>query len=80
MGGRFKRYMIDVHCNTCRTMLFRYEKEGEGHLVKCYADNIIKNFTEDQTHCPVCTTEFARPATIHCRPAYKIIQGKVFVK
>lgn len=74
-------YTIDVFCNTCRSQLFRYLKEGEGHLMKCYVSNISKRFDEENPlHCPECNTQFARDAMIHGRPAYKIIQGKVFVR
>jgi hypothetical protein len=75
-----KKYQIDVFCNGCRTQLFQYLKDGEGHLVKCYADGIIKDFTQDRLHCPECHEQFARPWAIHGKPAYKIVQGKVFVR
>jgi len=75
-----KTYIINVYCRSCSIQLFRYEKEGEGHLVKCYRDNIARDYTNDSKHCPGCGTEFARDWFVHGRPAYKIIQGKVFVR
>lgn len=72
--------MIDIYCNGCRAQLYRYRKVGQGHLVKCYEDEITKDFTNGDLKCPECGTQFARRRTIHARPAHKIIQGKVFVR
>ena len=80
MGRNMKKYQIHISCRPCGSPLFDYWKEGEGHLVKCYADGINRDYTKDQHHCPECGTEFARDAIIHNRPAYKIIQGKVVVR
>lgn len=71
---------IDVYCTKCRTRLYRYRKEGLGHLLKCYIDNILEDYTNGDLKCPKCGQQFARHAIIHNRPAHKIIQGKVFVK
>jgi uncharacterized protein (DUF2225 family) len=60
--------------------LYKYLKEGRGHLIKCYKDNILQDFTNGDLKCPKCGEKFAREAIIHGRPAYKIIQGKVFTK
>ena len=75
-------HTIDVFCSKCRSQLFRYLKEGEGHLVKCYVSNISRRSTDEEKplYCPECDTQFARDAMVHGRPAYKIIQGKVFVR
>ncbi|HLD38875.1 MAG TPA: hypothetical protein VJB05_01015 [archaeon] len=75
-------HTIDIYCNTCDTQLFRYRKEGAGHLVKCYKSKILRDFTipDNPMHCPKCNTEFARERMIHGQPAYKIIQGKVNVR
>ena len=73
-------YIIAVHCNACRTLLYRYKKEGGGHLLKCYADMIMSDYTKGDLRCPSCGQEFARNAIIHNRPAHKIIRGRVFVK
>jgi DNA-directed RNA polymerase subunit M/transcription elongation factor TFIIS len=73
-------YTIAVHCNNCRSILYRYKKEGGGTLIKCYVDMIIEDYTNGDLKCPKCNQEFARNAIIHNRPAHKIIGGKVFVK
>lgn len=75
-----KAYTIAVHCNSCQTKLYRYKKEGGGHLLKCYVDMIMSDYTNGDLKCPSCEQEFARHAIIHNRPAHKIIQGRVFVK
>jgi endogenous inhibitor of DNA gyrase (YacG/DUF329 family) len=75
-----KARTITVNCNGCGTRLYRYSKTAPGHLVKCYVDKIVEDYTNGDLKCPKCGHEFARKATIHNRPAYKIIQGKVFVK
>ncbi len=75
-----KTYTITVHCAKCQIVLYRYKKEGAGMLVKCYADMILSDYTRGDLKCPACGQEFARHATIHNRPAHKIIRGKVFVK
>lgn len=75
-----KTYTIGVHCSKCTTLLYRYKKEGPGSLVKCYADMIMEDKTNGDLKCPECGEAFARHATIHNRPAHKIIRGKVFVR
>lgn len=72
--------IIKIHCAQCRTLLYKYQKEGSGHLVKCYKEKIVKDFTKGDLRCPRCEGTFARKAMIHGKPAHKIIQGKVFVK
>ena len=47
-------YIIAVHCNVCRTLLYRYKKEGGGHLLKCYADMIMSDYTKGDLRCPSC--------------------------
>lgn len=73
-------YTIAVHCNNCRSILYRYKKEGGGTLIKCYKDMIIEDYTKGDLLCPKCSQQFARDAIVHNRPANKIIGGKVFVK
>lgn len=63
----------------CNNLLYRYYKVG-GHLVKCYKDRIVEDFTRGDLKCSECKERFAREAMIHGKPANKIIQGKVYVK
>jgi len=77
---KIKGYTIKVYCEKCKTLLYKYFKAGKGHLVKCYEDRILKDFTKGDLKCPKCGEEFAREAMIHTKLAHKIIQGKVFVR
>ena len=78
MGSR--GYTIDIHCANCNTVLYHYYKAGPGHLVKCYRDRILKDYTDGSLTCPSCGQQFARETMIHGRPAHKIVQGKVIVR
>ena len=78
--GKFQPYTIKVFCSKCRALLYKYQKEGRGHLIKCYKDRIIKDYTKGDLKCPKCGQQFARETIIHTQPANKIIQGKVYVK
>lgn len=80
MGRKSRNRIIDIYCRGCGSYLFRYVKEGGDKLVKCYVSNILDNRTADSQHCPKCNEEFAGLTAFHNRPAYKIVQGKVFVK
>ncbi|MDP2820754.1 MAG: hypothetical protein Q8O39_00930 [bacterium] len=73
-------YIMKVYCRYCKSLLYKYQKEGLGSLIKCYKDRIIEDYTQKDLKCPKCGKQFAREATIHGRPASKIIQGKVYVK
>jgi uncharacterized protein (DUF2225 family) len=48
--------------------------------VKIYDQRIVKDYTEDQQHCPQCGEQFAREALVHGRVAFKVISGKVSMK
>ena len=72
--------IIKIYCNRCKALLYRYNKVKPGHLVKCYKDRILKDYTNGDLKCPRCGQKFAREAIIHGKPANKIIQGKVFIK
>ncbi|MFH0869315.1 MAG: hypothetical protein V1839_03745 [archaeon] len=74
-----RNYIINIYCSACKSHIYKYLKEGEGHLLKCYASNILENKTKLHLHCPGCGKQFAREALVHNRPAHKIIQGSVFV-
>ena len=78
VGGKGRA--IDVHCAHCDALLYHYWKAGPGHLVKCYTDRILKDFTYGLLECPSCGQRFARDAMVRGRPAKKIVQGKVNVR
>ncbi len=71
---------IKIYCQNCKTLLYKYHKDKSGHLIKCYKDKIVKDYTKGDLKCPKCKQQFARETIIHGRPANKIIQGKVLVK
>ena len=63
------------------------KKNGlKSSLVKCYIERITEDpyqlleqdvAADDGLHCPACGSRFARPASIHGRPALKMAGGKV---
>ena len=71
---------IKIYCSNCQTQLYQYKKKGGGHLVKCFKERIVKDLTEVPMTCPGCQQVFAREMLIRGKPAYKIIQGKVYHK
>lgn len=75
-----KSWIVKVFCSNCKTLLYYYRKAGKGHLVKCYKERIVKDFTKGDLKCPKCGELFAREAMVRGKPANKIIQGKVFTK
>lgn len=75
-----KLHRIKIYCSECNTHLYDYDKDKVGHLIKCYKDMIVRDYTKGDLKCPKCGTIFARETIIHNRPANKIIQGKVYHK
>jgi hypothetical protein len=75
-----KIYKIKIYCMNCNAELYYYQKDKPGHLVKCYKDRILEDYTKGDLKCPKCGDLFARDAMYHNRPANKIIQGKVYHK
>ena len=73
-------YIIKVYCAKCQTLLYKYQKEGLGFLIKCYKDRIQEDHTNGDLKCPKCGESFAREAMYHGKPANKIISGKVYVR
>lgn len=79
-GIKSKLYRIQIYCSNCHFHLYDYDKGMIGHLVKCYKDMIVVDYTNKDLHCPKCGIEFAREAVYNNRPSNKIIQGKVYHK
>lgn len=77
--GRQRNYVIKIYCKNCNSLIYKYLKEGEGHLLKCYVSNILESNTKVPLHCPGCGKQFAREGLVHNRPAHKIVQGAVYV-
>ena len=77
---------VSVRCQKCTTILFRYKKKNglKSNLVKCYVERIVQDPAglldierEAEMQCPKCGSCFARDATIHGKPALKMVGGKV---
>jgi hypothetical protein len=75
--------VIDVMCR-CGYLLFTYYKGGRGRLIKCYLDEIRKDYAQvvalplnAQPPCPHCGKELGLIKMIHGRPALKINQGTI---
>jgi len=71
---------VDIFCARCKTLLYKYHKDGKGSLVKCFKERIARDFTVTPCVCPNCESRFARDTLIRGTPAYKIIGGKVTCK
>lgn len=71
---------VDVYCQKCRIVLYKYRKGGKGALVKCFKERIEKDYTTEPCTCPSCGIQFAREMLIRGTPAYKMISGKVYAK
>ncbi len=75
--------VIDVKCR-CGCLLFKYFKGGRGRLIKCFLDEIRKDYAnvaglslEARPVCLNCGKELGVVKMIHGRPALKINQGTV---
>lgn len=73
-------YPIEIYCAKCKTLLYKYNKEGPGSLVKCFVSGITEDNTKGDCHCPKCNQQFCRVSELHGRSIHKIVQGKVFTK
>ncbi|MGR5229932.1 hypothetical protein ACPV30_15585 [Photobacterium damselae] len=71
---------VEVICNRCRGILFKYRKGGKGALVKCFKERIVEDHTKTPCTCPYCDTIFARDTLVKGTPAFKIIGGKAVAK
>lgn len=77
--GKPQIFAIKVVCAGCNQVLYKYRKEGGGHLLKCFLSGITTDNTKQPCICPKCNAQFANPGTVKGRPAHIIIQGKVRV-
>lgn len=81
MAKKNKRiFTLKIFCSKCNTLLYHYQKEGPGSLIKCFVDRITKDNTNGDLKCPKCSQEFARQSEIKGRPINKIIKGRVFTR
>jgi hypothetical protein len=73
--------VIKVKCE-CGYLLFKYFKDIRGRLIKCYLDEIRKDFVGvislkngERPLCPECKSEIGVVTIIHGRPAIKLNQA-----
>ena len=47
--------MLTIHCAACRKKLWKYEKIGHGHVVRCHKERITKTYDftvkKHKIHC-----------------------------
>jgi len=75
--------VIKVQCQ-CGQRLFKYYKCARGRLIKCYLDEIRKDYVGiigapdgAQPVCPSCGQPLGVVTIVHGRPALKLDQGTV---
>jgi hypothetical protein len=56
---RRRIHIIKVYCAKCQTLLYKYQKESFGSLIKCYKDRIAEDYTDGDLNCPKCGETFA---------------------
>ena len=75
-----KHRTVSIHCQKCRTLLYKYSKGGTGGLVKCFLDRILSDHTEGDLCCPQCRQQFAKQWATAGKAAHKIMRGRVYVR
>mmetsp|Transcript_12391 Transcript_12391/g.33193 ORF Transcript_12391/g.33193 Transcript_12391/m.33193 type:complete len:97 (-) Transcript_12391:989-1279(-) len=77
----FRSYRaIDIYCSACKAYLYRYRKGGNGSLVKCIEERILKDYTKGDLHCPECGSQFARLGFVKNKRAHFVIKNRVYYK
>jgi hypothetical protein len=78
-----KGRVIKVQCQ-CGRLLFKYHKGGRGRLIKCYLEEIRRDYVGidksalgSQPECPGCGKELGIVRLVRGRPALKINHGTV---
>ncbi|MCW1949259.1 MAG: hypothetical protein KIH89_002305 [Candidatus Shapirobacteria bacterium] len=76
--------MLDVRCARCSTKVLIYQKDGPGHLKRCYSDRIAFRFVnpdkesdEALLQCPQCDQMIGRRMIYkpESREAYGLVPG-----
>jgi len=63
--------IYNIICPTCSKLLFEYQKDAAGPLLRCYDDRIINKFEyfkitiEDELGCGNCNTIISKPQSIY---------------
>ncbi len=50
-----RRRNLDICCNKCGKLIFKYVKYGDGNLVKCHKDRILEDDSEKDGREVKCT-------------------------
>lgn len=50
-----RRRTLDIRCSECGKLIFKYVKYGDGNLVKCHKDRILKDHSEKENRDVKCT-------------------------
>jgi hypothetical protein len=83
--------MLDVHCTRCAAWVLKYQKDGVGHLLRCYLNRVFAppelvvlqhnpaiREPKDMVNlvCPKCNTVIGTPMRHEDgRLAYRLIKG-----
>ncbi len=67
--------MLTIRCAACKTKLFRYDKIGQGEVLRCHKERISRVFTRmrnqgDKYFCPC-----GKPIGIDKGGFYKMVAG-----
>lgn len=66
--------MLTITCAACKTKLWRYEKIGHGHVVRCHKDRITKWFkAKERDHKVYCTC--GKPIGVDKESHFRMIKG-----
>ncbi|KKR19947.1 MAG: hypothetical protein UT51_C0012G0006 [Candidatus Nomurabacteria bacterium GW2011_GWC2_39_41] len=84
--------MFDIYCANCGAWVLKYQKDGIGHLLRCYLNrifgppelaalqsNLAIKEPKDMTNlmCPSCSTVIGTPMRhIDGRLAFRLMKGK----
>jgi len=75
--------VIKVYCK-CGYLLFKYYKDVRGRLIKCYLDEIRKDYVGvsdvdlgQYVFCPQCHAKIGYVTRVHGRKAIKLNQGAI---
>ncbi|BHH84823.1 hypothetical protein [Desulforhopalus sp. 52FAK] len=66
--------MLTILCAACRTKLWKYEKRGHGHVVRCHKERITKWYKADVVgHKVFC--KCGKPIGVDKDGHYRMIAG-----
>ena len=66
-----------VLCRNCDQLLYSYNKQGKGNLIKCYPQRIQQDNTNEVCKCPCCANKFCIVRPVKGKLAHKLIQDRI---